>query len=109
MASKELVSDYSRLRTYYMSVAKKYQKEPVNLPQCQDLPDSTDYLYPDEVEALEVCDNDPDLDIRTGYRAYAQNGLNLKSDYNLILDTHFRAGKLKFFIVTRIFFVWFPK
>ena len=95
MASKELVSDYSRLRTYYMSVAKKYQKEPVNLPQCQDLPDSTDYLYPDEVEALEVCDNDPDLDIRTGYRAYAQNGLNLKSDYNLILDTHFRAGKFK--------------
>ena len=109
MASKELVSDYSRLRTYYMSVAKKYQKEPVNLPQCQDLPDSTDYLYPDEVEALEVCDNDPDLDIRTGYRAYAQNGLNLKADYNLILDTHFRAGKFKYFIIIIFFFAWFCK
>ena len=56
-----------------------------------------------------VCDNDPDLDIRTGYRAYAQNGLNLKADYNLILDTHFRAGKLKCFIVIWIFFAWFHK
>ena len=113
MASKELVSDYSRLRTYYMSVAKKYQKEPVNLPQCQDLPDSTDYLYPDEVEALEVCDNDPDLDIQTGYRVYAQEGLNFKLDYQAGLDTYFKAGNLKYFSANKFgnyFYIpsWLP-
>ena len=102
MASKELVSDYSRLRTYYMHVAEKYQKEPVNLPQCQDLPDSTDYLYPDEVEALEVCDNDPDLDIRTGYRVYAKNGLELNSEYSALLDTYFRAGEYRHLYVVYI-------
>ena len=36
--------------------------------------------------------NDPNLDIVTAHRIFAKNGLKIKDDYALALDTFFRAG-----------------
>ena len=41
----------------------------------------------------EPCDNDPNLDILNSHRIFAKEGLDIKSDYILGLDTFFRAGK----------------
>ena len=79
-----------------MFVEQKYKKEEMECPEV------SDYDYYD---GGDVCDNDPDLDIRTGYRVYAKKGLELNSDYSVLLDTYFRAGEyLHFYLYTFINF-----
>ena len=100
MPSKELTIGYSFIRNYYKFVEKKYKKDEVDCPEPEESDyDDYDYGYGDE----EVCDNDPDLDIRTGYRVYAKNGLELNSEYSALLDTYFRAGEYIHYFCTSIF------
>ena len=99
MPSKELTIGYSFIRNYYMFVEKKYKKEEQDCPE----PEESDYDDYDAYGDEEVCDNDPDLDIRTGYRVYAKNGLELNSEYSALLDTYFRAGEYLHYFCTSIF------
>ena len=89
-AAQDLSIGYSLLRSYYNLINKRYKKEPVICPE-----PSENVEYYDIYD--EPCDNDPDLDIQTGYRVYAQEGLNFKLDYQAGLDTYFKAGNLKYF------------
>ena len=78
--------DNSLIRSFYREVQRRNQNDE---DDCQNEPEDDYCDYP---PCGEPCDNDPNLDILTGYRIFAKQGLNIKDDYGLALDTYFRAG-----------------
>ena len=85
--AQEFNIDYSLLRSHYREIERKYKVE-VECEVPENIEDNYDY------DGNAICDNKPDVDVRTGYRVYAQKGWDVKSDYRISLDTYYRAGKV---------------
>ena len=63
--AQEFNIDYSLLRSHYREIERKYKVE-VDCEVPENIEDNYDY------DGNAICDNKPDLDVRTGYRVYAQ-------------------------------------
>ena len=81
---------YSLLRSHYKVVRERNLAEDEYCDPSELYDDYAAY-YGGEP----TCDDTPDLDIRTGYRLYFQQDLDIKSEYRQSLDTYYRAGNTR--------------
>ena len=85
---------YSLLRSHFKVVRER------NVPDedCEE-PDTYGDYYPDYYGLDIKCDDTPDLDIRTGYRLFFRDDLNLSSEFRQTLDTYYRAGNTRIVMI----------
>ena len=88
---------YSLLRSHYKVVRERNLAEDEYCDPSEAYDDYAAY-YGGEP----TCDDTPDLDIRTGYRLYFQQDLDIKSEYRQSLDTYYRAGNTRIEIILKL-------